>query len=179
MCLTLSDPMDSSPSGSSVRGILQARILEWVAIPFSRGSSWPRNWSQVSCSADRFFAIWATGRVKFFCCCSVAQLMSDFFGNPWTVVCQAPLSMGFPRQEYWSGCHFLLQDCAKVSPVLNRRVWLWNHWVGFSTELRILQSKRLNHMNQHTLTHWWGLGKQRLCFLSYKNTCKKYNTHLF
>ena len=42
-CLTLCDPMDGSPPGSSVHGILQARILEWVAIPFSRGSSWPRD----------------------------------------------------------------------------------------------------------------------------------------
>ena len=53
--------MDSSPPGSSVQGILQARILEWVAIPFSRGSSWPRDWTQVSCTAGRFFTIWATG----------------------------------------------------------------------------------------------------------------------
>ena len=47
--------MACSPPGSSVHGILQARIREWVAVPFSRGSSWPRNWSQVSCIAGRFF----------------------------------------------------------------------------------------------------------------------------
>ena len=52
--------MDYSLQGSSVHGILQARILEWVAIPFSRGSSWPRNWTQVSCVAGRFFTDWAT-----------------------------------------------------------------------------------------------------------------------
>jgi len=46
-CLTLCDPMDSSPPGSSVHGILQARILEWAAIPFSRGSSQPRDRTQV------------------------------------------------------------------------------------------------------------------------------------
>ena len=45
--------------GSSVHGILQARILEWVAIPFSRGSFWPRNRTQVSCVTGRFFSIWA------------------------------------------------------------------------------------------------------------------------
>ena len=49
------DPMDCSPSGSSVHGILQARILEWVAISFSRVSSQPRNRTQVSCIAGRFF----------------------------------------------------------------------------------------------------------------------------
>ena len=47
-CLTLCDPMDCSPSGSSVHGIFQSRILEWVAISFSRRSSWPRDWTCVS-----------------------------------------------------------------------------------------------------------------------------------
>ena len=52
--------MDCSPLGSSVHGILQERILEWIAIPFSRGSSWPRDRTQVSCIAGRFFTSWAT-----------------------------------------------------------------------------------------------------------------------
>ena len=47
-CLTLCDPMDCSPPGSPVRGILQARILEWVAMPSSRGSSWPRDRTGIS-----------------------------------------------------------------------------------------------------------------------------------
>ena len=59
-CLTLYDPMDCSPSGSSVHGILQERILEWVAIPFSSGSSWLRDRTWVSCIAGRFFTVWAT-----------------------------------------------------------------------------------------------------------------------
>ena len=59
-CPTLCEPKDCSPPGSSVHGILQARILEWVAIPFSRGFSWPRAPNQVSCIAGRFFTIWAT-----------------------------------------------------------------------------------------------------------------------
>ena len=53
-CLALCDPVDCSPPGSSVRGILQARILEWVVIPFSRRSSQPRDQTWVSCTADRF-----------------------------------------------------------------------------------------------------------------------------
>ena len=55
--LTLCDPMNCSPPGFSVHGILQARILEWVAISFSRGSSQPRDRTQVSCIAGRFFTI--------------------------------------------------------------------------------------------------------------------------
>ena len=59
-CLTLCYPMDCNPLESSVYGILQARILEWVGTPFSRGSSQLRNWTRVSCIADRFFTIWTT-----------------------------------------------------------------------------------------------------------------------
>ena len=57
LCPTLCDPMDCSLPGSSVHGIFQARILEWVAIPFSRRSSQPRNQTQVSCVAGRFFTV--------------------------------------------------------------------------------------------------------------------------
>ena len=59
-CLTLCNPMDCSLSVSSVHGILQAGILEWVAYPFSRGSSQPRNQTQISSIEVRFFTIRAT-----------------------------------------------------------------------------------------------------------------------
>ena len=59
-CLTLCDPMDCSPPDSLVHGIFQARILEWGAISFSRGSSQPRDRTAVSYIADRCFTIWAT-----------------------------------------------------------------------------------------------------------------------
>ena len=58
--LTLCDPMDYSPPGSFAHGDFQARILEWVSIPSSRGSSQSRDWAQVSHIADGFFTIWAT-----------------------------------------------------------------------------------------------------------------------
>ena len=56
----LCDPMDHSPPGSSVHGISQARILEWVAISSSRGSSWPRDWTQVSGIGRQILYHWAT-----------------------------------------------------------------------------------------------------------------------
>ena len=56
----LSDPMGCGLPGSSVHGILQARTLEWVAMPSSKASSWPRDQTQVSCIAGRFFTIWTT-----------------------------------------------------------------------------------------------------------------------
>ena len=59
-CPTLFDPMDCSLPGSSLHGILQARVLEWVAISFSRGSSQPRDWARVSRIPGRHFNLWAT-----------------------------------------------------------------------------------------------------------------------
>ena len=64
LCLTPCDPMTCSSPGSFLNGILQARILEWVAIPFFRRSSWPKVWAWVSCITGRFFIIWATRKVQ-------------------------------------------------------------------------------------------------------------------
>ena len=81
-CPTLCDPIDGSPPGSPIPGILQARTLEWVAIPFSNAWKWKV-------------------KVKSL---SHVQLLA----TSWTAAHQAPLPMGFSRQEYWSGCHCLL-----------------------------------------------------------------------
>ena len=82
-CLTLCNPIDGSPPGSPVPGILQARTLEWVAISFSNAWKWKVKGKSLS-------------RVRL-------------FAAPWTAAYQAPPSMGFSRQEYWSGCHRLLR----------------------------------------------------------------------
>ena len=76
-CLTLCDPIDGSPPGSPVPGILQARTLEWVAVSFSNAWKW---------------------KVK-------VKLLSRVWliATPWTAAYQAPLPMGLSRQEYWSG----------------------------------------------------------------------------
>ena len=83
-CLTLCDPIDGSPSGSPVPGILQARTLEWVAISFSNAWKWTMKGKSLS-------------RVRL-------------FTTPWTAAYQAPLSMGFSRQEYWSGDAIAFSD---------------------------------------------------------------------
>ena len=77
LCPTLWDPTDGGPPGSPVPGILQARILEWVAISFSNASKWKVKVKSISC----------------------VRLLA----TPWTAAYQAPPSMGFSRQEYWSG----------------------------------------------------------------------------
>ena len=76
-CLTLCDPIDGSPPGSPVPGILQERILEWAAISFSNAWKWKVKVKSLSC----------------------VRLLA----TSWTAAYQAPLSMGFSRQEYWSG----------------------------------------------------------------------------
>ena len=63
-CPPLCDSMDCSLQGSTVHGISQARILEWVATPFSRGSSRLRNWTRVSRFAGRFFTVWVTKKAQ-------------------------------------------------------------------------------------------------------------------
>ena len=77
LCPTLCDPRDSSSPGSAIPGTLQARTLEWVAISFS--NAWKRKVKGKSLSRVQLLA------------------------TPWTAAHQAPLSMGFSRQEYWSG----------------------------------------------------------------------------
>ena len=84
LCPTLSDPMDCSLPGFSALGILQARILEWVAIPFSRGSSRPRDWTQVSCIAGIFFTIWAIREVL------AEPVAHSYYSSVW----QTPLFWG-------------------------------------------------------------------------------------
>ena len=76
-CPTLCDPIDSSPPGSPVPGILQARTLEWVVISFSNAWKWKVRVKSLS-------------RVRL-------------LATPWTTAYQAPQSMGFSRQKYWSG----------------------------------------------------------------------------
>ena len=65
LCSTLCNPMDHSPAGSSVQGILQASIVEWVAIPFSGASSQPRDRTLISCIADGFLTTEPPGKPKF------------------------------------------------------------------------------------------------------------------
>ena len=76
-CPTLCDPIDGSPPGSPVPGILQASTLEWVAISFSNAWKWKVKVKSLS-------GVW-------------------LLATPWTAAFQAPPSMGFSRQEYWSG----------------------------------------------------------------------------
>ena len=76
LCLTLCDAMDGSPPGSSVHGILQIRILEWVASPFSRVSSWPRDWIHVSLIGNWILSHGATWEAPYICISSPNKLQT-------------------------------------------------------------------------------------------------------
>ena len=97
------DPIDGSPPGSAVPGILQARTLEWVAISFSDALKWKVKVKSLSCVR--------------------------LFATPWTAAYQAPPSMGFSRQEYWSGVPL-------PSPL--------NHLVCCKCEFFLKKKKKLN-----------------------------------
>ena len=150
------DRMDCSVPGSSVHGTLQERILEWVVMPSSRGSSWPSDRTQDSCIAGSLLTNWTTREAVSMCYAAAAAAAKSLkscptlrnpidrsppgspvpgilqaralewvaisfsnewkwkvkmkslshvwlFATPWTVAYQAPPSMGFSRQEYWSG----------------------------------------------------------------------------
>ena len=90
---TLCDPIDGGPPGSPIPGILQARTLEWVAISFS--NAWK-------------------GKVKVKWLSRVR-----LFTTLWSAAFQAPLSMGFSRQEYWRGCHCLQKNKTSIGEVLD------------------------------------------------------------
>ena len=94
-CLTLCDPIDGSPLGSPVPGILQARTLEWVAISFSHAWKWKVKVKSLS-------------RVQL-------------FATLWTAAHQAPPSMGFSRQEYWSG---VPSPSPSQAVVLSKNPWI-------------------------------------------------------
>ena len=102
-CPTLCNPIDSSPPGSPVPGILQARTLEWVAIFFSNAWKWKVKVKSLS-------RIW-------------------LLAIPWTAAYQASLSMGFSRQEYWSGLPLPSPWPHIVHGILQVRIL---EWVAFS-----------------------------------------------
>ena len=97
--LTLCDPIEGSPSGSPVPGILQARTLEWVAISFSNVWKWKVKVKSLS-------------RVRL-------------FATPWTAAYQAPPSMGFSRQKYWSGVPFPSPSATYMIPNKKKVTSVW------------------------------------------------------
>ena len=128
-CPTLCDPMDYNPPGSSVHEILQARVLEWVSISFSRGSSQPRDWIRVSWTAGRFFTNWAIREALFsvYIKLSVFEIFThgpkNVFDNSKSMVNKIKQIYHIKAIKYSICSHIMLKkSCKKV-----------NHVVTFST----------------------------------------------
>ena len=126
-CPTLCDPTDGSPPGSPVPGILQARTLEWVAISFSSAWEWKVKGKSLS----------------------HVQLVA----TPWTAAHQAPLSMGFSRQEYWSGVPLPSPYLLAVRPTSPLSLATTN-WLSGSIDLPILD---VSYKWNHTIYDRWCL----------------------
>ena len=116
LCLTLCDPKDYSMPGSSVLGILQATVLEWGAISFSRGSSRPRDQTWVSCIAGRYFTIWATREAQFFNI--IFLILRTFFSIQ-------------PFEIYW---HFSTQH---IVYLMNKTVCIWKECEFWTSWVRV------------------------------------------
>ena len=137
-CPTLCDPIDGSPPGFPVPGILQARILEWVAISFSNAWRW-----KVKVKSLSPVRLWAT---------------------PWTAAYRAPPSMGFSRQEYWSGVPspFLILD-------INPRYMTFKHFLQFSRLIVSFYQKKLFSLMQSYLNFFQKLDNFIFSFLNYES----------
>ena len=137
-CLTLCDPIDGSPPGSPIPGILQARTLGWVAISLSNTWKWKV-------------------KVKLL---SRVQLLA----TPWTAAYQAPPSMGFSRQEYWSGVPLPSpQYVASVlhydkSYIIERVTGLWVQFSDREMALRCFSGYHLTYftLNCHHVGKYFG-----------------------
>ena len=152
-CPTLCMPMDYSPPGSSVHGILQARILEWIGVPSSRGSSQPRDRTLISPTlVDGFFAtstIWEAHRRKIHQHNKghIWQVKSlshvRLFVTQWTIAYKVPLPMECSRQEYWSGFPFPSPSHANI--ILNGE-----RLKAFSVRLGTKQDANFHHSYKYS-----------------------------
>ena len=166
----LYNPMDCSPPGSTIHGILQGRILEWVAMPSSRGSSRPRDWTLVSCIADRFFTAKRLGKL----------LRSFSVWNAWFEVAFQPKL---------STLHEVM--CVRVFSALSLHCWTrrpWREWQG-GTESMLRAVLVEAGPSQRTPVHWgwivrglWGLAAwvwtqvsplaKQMALAKFRNFCK-------
>ena len=163
LCLTLSDPVDCSSPGSSVHGILQARILEWVAMPFSRGSSWPRDLTSLSLTSHaltgRFFitrATWEALNSKSALLCTIWNFISGGIISIWLYSLnpkKSPLGDFDPQPVFPSDRYLMLRKwgwrvAREKTPITPGGI------TDFGETATIIQDLEGNHWN----TTEWGQG---------------------
>ena len=117
-CLTFCDPMDYSPPDSSVYGVFQARILEWVAISFPRQSSRPRDRTWVSSTPGSLLALWATREdqaCSLLGCAGSSLCMHTRICGMWDLVPWPGIDPG-PLPAAWNLSHWTTREAPKVKP---------------------------------------------------------------
>ena len=147
LCPALWDPMKLYLPGSSTHRNLQARLLEWVSIPFSRGSSWPRDWTRVSCIGSRFFTIWATTQmiqlsgptVQFQINCSIPNQLAYFYISVSEAACflvskcllvSLDYSNQWPQLSGLKQLKWSLAQAPEVNPTLPLSLWCLEWFFG-------------------------------------------------
>ena len=143
-CLTLCNPMDRSPPGSSVRGILQARILEWIAIPSSRGSLRPRGWTRIS----YIYLHWQAGSLplvrpgKPMIPLTYLQLTMKFYASfSYLFLSVRNALLSFQSLESWPKCCLLSKDLLTSLKGCDGCCWS-----SFPDTLCIILSQKLWHI---------------------------------
>ena len=163
-CMTFCEPMDCNLPGSSVHGILQARVLEWVATSFSRGSSQPRDQTRVSCIAGRCFTVWAIREAY------LNQLIQQIFIKhllwAWNSVGTEDTAVNKPksppsRDSHWNGWKrcivkllrrgaYLMAQTVKNPPAV-QETWVWS--LGWED---LLEEGMATHLeNSMDRGAWW------------------------
>ena len=166
--------MNCSPPGPSIHGIFQARVLEWVAYPFSSGSSWNRNRTGASCIAGGFFTSWATRELSpLHPKCSVTQsyptICDPMDCSPWG----SSVPEIFPGKNTGVGCHFLLQGIFPTQE-LNLSLLYLLSWQAVSLPL-MLPGKPLMPHRQKQFRYWKCAEKRYLFILTHIHT----HTHTY
>ena len=165
----LCNPLDCSPQGPSIHGVFQARILEWGAILFSRGSSWIKDQTWVSCVAGGFFTMWATRE---------GPLRASFGVNSVPVLRHAVNLFGIVLLHYWtfSIANFdpwwkaqettnltFLKNCIKKSAVYSSYSGAFVEWNSLAVHLQLKERSNFGHLAGRWLfclvfSHW-GIGR--------------------
>ena len=155
-------------------GILQAKTLEWIAIPFFRGSSWPRDWTWVSCIAGRFFTIWATGKLQCpykkrgFGYRPRKEKTTDDGGRDWSDVSTnqgAPRTAGHAQKLEEAGRDSLGETCGAetlgaptsfIRSVVLPAPWFWTSGLQSCERIRFCYFKPLSLWSfiKTPLDHW-------------------------
>ena len=131
-CPTLCDPMDHSPPWSFIHEIFQTRILEWISIPFSRGSFWPRDWTWVCCTEGRFFTVWAIRKVQY-----LPSTIKICVQDSYHCLIKWNIKI-YGMTEMEAFCKFLINDCHYCCLSLSWKMFYPGSYIEFCRKEKVM-----------------------------------------